>query len=181
MIQQFHVKSMFNRQRQRHELWIKKYPNRPDATVGPALTVWTYPGDWARPVEAIDHADEGAVLVIDVRGEGPAVWGEEASKSCITRGLAGVVINGALRDSREIGELDFPAFSAPFTPESPFESSSASLPTFSWSEEMPADSRAPFTSVSAFAASTRFFLASIPAAFAVASWALAGSSLSSAR
>jgi arylsulfatase len=38
MIQQFHVKSMFNRQRQRHQLWIEKYPNRPDATPGPALT-----------------------------------------------------------------------------------------------------------------------------------------------
>ena len=38
MIEQFHVKSMFNRQRQRHELRIKKYPNRPDATPGPALT-----------------------------------------------------------------------------------------------------------------------------------------------
>ncbi len=38
MIEQFHLKSMFNRQRQRHELWIEKYPNRPDATPGPALT-----------------------------------------------------------------------------------------------------------------------------------------------
>ncbi len=38
MIEAFHVKSMFNRQRQRHEMWIKKYPNRPDATRGPALT-----------------------------------------------------------------------------------------------------------------------------------------------
>jgi len=38
MIEQFHVKSMFNRQRQRHELWMKKYPNRPNATPGPALT-----------------------------------------------------------------------------------------------------------------------------------------------
>ena len=38
MIEQFHVKSMFNRQRQRHELWMEKYPNRPDATSGPALT-----------------------------------------------------------------------------------------------------------------------------------------------
>ncbi len=38
MIEAFHVKSMFNRQRQRHELWIKKYPNRPDATPGNALT-----------------------------------------------------------------------------------------------------------------------------------------------
>jgi len=38
MIEQFHVKSMFNRQRQRHELWMKKYPNREGPTVGPAMT-----------------------------------------------------------------------------------------------------------------------------------------------
>ena len=38
MIEMFHVKSMFNKQRQRHELWMEKYPNRTDATPGPALT-----------------------------------------------------------------------------------------------------------------------------------------------
>jgi arylsulfatase len=38
MIEMFHVKSMFNHQRQRHELWMKKYPNRPDPTWGPAMT-----------------------------------------------------------------------------------------------------------------------------------------------
>ena len=38
MIEQFHIKSMFNHQRQRHELWMKKYPNRPDPTYGPAMT-----------------------------------------------------------------------------------------------------------------------------------------------
>ena len=80
--------------------------------LGPALTVWTYPGDWAKPVEAIDQAQPGQVLVVDVRGEGPAVWGGEATKSCLQRGLAGVVINGALRDSAEIRELGFPAFAA---------------------------------------------------------------------
>jgi 3-hexulose-6-phosphate synthase/6-phospho-3-hexuloisomerase len=79
--------------------------------VGPALTVWTYPGDWAKSVEAIDHAQPGDVLVIDVRGEAPAVWGEEATKSCISRKLAGVVINGASRDIREIRDLGFPIFS----------------------------------------------------------------------
>ena len=78
--------------------------------VGPALTVWTYPGDWAKPVEAIDQAEPGQVLVVDVRGEGPAVWGEEASKSCLQAGVVGIVINGALRDSAEIRELGFPAF-----------------------------------------------------------------------
>ena len=34
----FRVKSMFNHQRQRHELWMNKYPNRPGPTYGPALT-----------------------------------------------------------------------------------------------------------------------------------------------
>ncbi|WP_209598746.1 sulfatase-like hydrolase/transferase [Ruegeria sp. HKCCSP351] len=38
MIEMFHVKSMFNRQRARHEMWMQEYPNRPDATPGPALT-----------------------------------------------------------------------------------------------------------------------------------------------
>lgn len=38
MIEQFNMKSMFNRQRQRHEMWIKKYPNRDDPTPGPAMT-----------------------------------------------------------------------------------------------------------------------------------------------
>jgi 3-hexulose-6-phosphate synthase/6-phospho-3-hexuloisomerase len=78
--------------------------------VGPALTVWTYPGDWAKPVEAIDQAEEGAVIVADVRGEGPAIWGEEASKSCRSRGVAGIVINGAARDVGEIAQLGFPVF-----------------------------------------------------------------------
>ncbi|MGI5817201.1 MAG: 3-hexulose-6-phosphate synthase [Armatimonadota bacterium] len=93
------------------------FPIKPGLkAVGPALTVWTYPGDWAKPVEAIDRADEGAVLMIDVRGETPAVWGEEATKSCISRGLAGVVIHGAMRDTREIAELDYPAFCSTRTP-----------------------------------------------------------------
>ena len=84
--------------------------------VGPALTIWTYPGDWAKPVEAIDEAEPGQVLVVDVRGEGPAVWGEEATKSCLQRDIAGIVINGALRDSAEIRELGFPAFARLVTP-----------------------------------------------------------------
>jgi 3-hexulose-6-phosphate synthase/6-phospho-3-hexuloisomerase len=78
--------------------------------VGPAFTVWTYPGDWHRPVTAIDQAAEGDVLVIDVRGEPPAVWGEQATKSCLQRKLAGVVIHGAMRDSAEIRRLGYPAF-----------------------------------------------------------------------
>jgi 3-hexulose-6-phosphate synthase/6-phospho-3-hexuloisomerase len=79
--------------------------------VGRALTVRTYPGDWAKPVEAIDVAQPGDVLVIDAGGVGPAVWGELATHSALQKGLAGVVIDGALRDAGDIVMLGFPAFS----------------------------------------------------------------------
>ncbi len=79
--------------------------------IGRVVTVRTYPGDWAKPVEAIDRAEKGDVIVIDSGGVGPAVWGELATYSAIQRGLAGVVVNGAIRDSFEIRKLQFPAFS----------------------------------------------------------------------
>jgi len=78
--------------------------------VGKALTVRTYPGDWAKPVEAIDLAQPGDVLVIDAGGVGPALWGELATHSALQKGLAGVVIHGALRDAGDIVKLRFPAF-----------------------------------------------------------------------
>jgi 3-hexulose-6-phosphate synthase/6-phospho-3-hexuloisomerase len=79
--------------------------------IGRALTVRTYPGDWAKPVQAIDLAEPGDVIVIDAGGVGPALWGELATHSALQKGLAGVVIDGALRDSDEIIDLRFPAFS----------------------------------------------------------------------
>lgn len=79
--------------------------------VGKALTVRTAPGDWAKPVEAIDQAKEGEVIVVDAYGIGPAIWGEMATRSCLQRKLAGIVINGAIRDVEEIRKLGFPAFS----------------------------------------------------------------------
>ncbi len=79
--------------------------------VGRALTVRSYPGDWAKPVQAIDQAEPGDVIVIDAGGVGPALWGELATQSALQRGLAGVVIDGALRDAMDIMALKFPAFS----------------------------------------------------------------------
>ncbi len=84
--------------------------------VGPALTVRTAPGDWAKPVEAIDLAEPGDVLVIDAGGIPPACWGELATNSAIQRRLAGVVIHGAARDTGDIRALGFPLFCTLVTP-----------------------------------------------------------------
>lgn len=78
---------------------------------GPALTVRTAPGDYSKPVLAIDQAAEGDVIVIDAGGRPPAVWGELATESARNRKLAGVVVDGAIRDTGEIRRLQFPAFS----------------------------------------------------------------------
>ena len=85
--------------------------------VGPALTVRTTPGDWAKTVEAIDECPEGGVIVVDAGGVGPAVWGELASNSCQVKGVAGVVIDGATRDVQDIRELEFPVWARHFVPD----------------------------------------------------------------
>ncbi len=79
--------------------------------VGRALTVHTVNGDWAKPVEAIDKAKPGDVIVVDACSGEIAVWGELASWSCMTKGVSGVVIDGAARDIDSIVEMKFPCFS----------------------------------------------------------------------
>lgn len=77
---------------------------------GRAVTVRTAPGDWGKPVQAIDTAGPGDVLVIDVGGVAPAIWGELATNSAIMQKIEGVVIDGAIRDSGDIRKLSMPIF-----------------------------------------------------------------------
>ena len=78
--------------------------------VGRALTVRTIDGDWAKPIEAIDEANKGEVIVVDVNGGKTAIWGELATWSAKLKGLAGVVIDGTVRDLDDIVKMDFPIF-----------------------------------------------------------------------
>ena len=77
---------------------------------GPAVTVRTVPGDWAKSVEAIDMARSGDVIVIDAAGRPPAVWGELASESALNKGVAGLVCWGAVRDTADIRRLGLPVW-----------------------------------------------------------------------
>jgi len=79
--------------------------------VGRALTVRTINGDWAKPIEAIDKAEPGQVIVVDVNGGTTAIWGELATHSAKQKKLGGVVIDGAIRDLDDLIKIDFPVFS----------------------------------------------------------------------
>jgi 3-hexulose-6-phosphate synthase / 6-phospho-3-hexuloisomerase len=85
--------------------------------VGRAVTVQTFAGDWAKPVEAIDIANKGDVLVINNDGGTHiAPWGELATLSCVVKGIAGVVIDGAVRDVDDIRAMKFPLFAKGIVP-----------------------------------------------------------------
>jgi len=84
--------------------------------VGRALTVQTAKGDWAKPVEAIDRAGKGDVIVVDAGGSEIAVWGELGATSALVKGVAGVVIDGSARDIDGIIDLGFPCFSRHVSP-----------------------------------------------------------------
>jgi 3-hexulose-6-phosphate synthase/6-phospho-3-hexuloisomerase len=84
--------------------------------VGRAITVRTLPGDWAKPVEAIDRAGSSDVIVIDNGRADVAPWGGLATLSCMNRKIEGVVIDGAVRDVDEIRKFDYPLFARAIVP-----------------------------------------------------------------
>ena len=84
--------------------------------VGKAVTVQTFEGDWAKPVEATDVAKEGDVIVVYAGSKDVAPWGELASWSCKQKGIAGFVIDGAVRDVDEIRRIRFPVFAKYIVP-----------------------------------------------------------------
>jgi len=78
--------------------------------VGQAVTVRTIAGDFSKPVQAIDLAKPGDIIVVDAGGQPPAIWGELATESAINRGVAGLVVEGAVRDTTDIRKRKFPVW-----------------------------------------------------------------------
>ncbi|WNY25034.1 3-hexulose-6-phosphate synthase [Methanolapillus millepedarum] len=84
--------------------------------VGRAVTVRTLGGDWAKPVEAIDLCGKNDVIVIFNSDRNMAMWGGLATKTAANRGVAGLVVDGAVRDMDEIKKLSLPIFAANVVP-----------------------------------------------------------------
>jgi 4-hydroxy-4-methyl-2-oxoglutarate aldolase len=78
---------------------------------GPAYTVQCAPGDNLMLHKALQKAPEGAVIVASVGGVYDyGYWGGLMATSGLARGLAGLAIDGCIRDSVEIAKMGFPVF-----------------------------------------------------------------------
>lgn len=89
---------------------------------GPALTVLTRPGDNLAVHQAIDLARPGDILVVNAGGHvDRAVMGEIVYRYAVARGIAGVVIDGAVRDGAEIAAGAVPVFSRGVTHTGPWK------------------------------------------------------------
>lgn len=88
--------------------------------VGPAFTVQIIKNDCAVVFKALHDAAPGEVLVIDTDGSADVAFlGEIVVHIAQKRGLAGIVIDGCIRDSLDISEGSFPVFAKGAVPKIP--------------------------------------------------------------
>lgn len=84
---------------------------------GPAFTVRTYPGATYGCDLALAQAKPGDVLVIAAAGFSDVIlWGEIFSNCAQQLGLAGTVVDGAVRDIAGIREIAYPVFARAISP-----------------------------------------------------------------
>lgn len=90
--------------------------------LGTAFTVKSRVGDNLMLHKAIDMAEPGEVIVVDVQGDMTnAVTGEIMMRLAAKRGIAGVIVDGAIRDADALKELDIPVYAAGIQPNGPYK------------------------------------------------------------
>ena len=96
--------------------------HRDGVLAGPALTVKARPGDNLMLHKAIDMAQPGDVIVVDAGGDiTNSLMGEMMLAYAIKRGVAGFVLNGALRDLDAFVATNLPTYAAGITHRGPFK------------------------------------------------------------
>lgn len=91
--------------------------------LGTAFTVRVPQGDNLMFHAAMDMAKPGDVIVIDAGGfTDRAIFGELMATYCRTRGIRGIVCDGAIRDRAALSEMeDFPVYARAATPNGPYK------------------------------------------------------------
>ncbi|WJG09839.1 RraA family protein [Aliiglaciecola sp. LCG003] len=87
-----------------HSLWPQ-----PPRIAGPAFTVLCEPGDHLMLHAAIYQANAGDIIVVQA-DPNFAVAGGNVCAIAQSRGIAGFVIDGVIRDLAEVRDLQFPVF-----------------------------------------------------------------------
>src|SRR3989441_9743691 len=96
--------------------------HREGKLAGPAFTVKTAAGDNLLVHKALDSAKPGDVIVVDAGGFADhAIIGELMMSRAKQRGIAGIVIWGAIRDSAEIGAGTYPVYACAVTHRGPYK------------------------------------------------------------
>ena len=84
--------------------------------VGTAITVKLPIGDSMVISKAMDIAQEGDIVVVDAHGTTDnAVIGDIKYLTCKLKGIAGIVVDGAVRDIKGMREFEFPVFAKALT------------------------------------------------------------------
>lgn len=98
-------------------------PMNSSPLLGVAFTVRARPGDNLMLHRAIDMAEPGDVILVEDQGDlTNAMSGENMMLWAARRGLAGVVVDGAMRDADSIGRMDFPVYARGINPRGPHKS-----------------------------------------------------------
>jgi 4-hydroxy-4-methyl-2-oxoglutarate aldolase len=89
----------------------------PTRLIGVAHTVRCYPGDYLTLLKALAEAREGEVLVVDGGGIAEAaLLGRLMALEARRKGVRGFVVDGAVRDVRDLAEVGIPVFARAATP-----------------------------------------------------------------
>ena len=85
--------------------------NRGLKIVGQAVTAYVVPGDGLACYRALQLAGAGQVLVVTTAGQATTpMFGEMVSLAAREKGLAGVVVDGPVRDSDALTKTQFPVW-----------------------------------------------------------------------
>lgn len=90
---------------------------------GPAVTVRELAGDYGdyssddfKVGAIVEAAGPGDVIVIDIGGAACSTWGGMASLAAKVKGVAGLLVDGGVRDLEEMMAFDFPVFARHLVP-----------------------------------------------------------------
>ena len=90
--------------------------------VGVAFTIKVPQGDNLMFHKAMDLAKPGDIIVIDAGGfDDRSIFGELMATYCKVRGVAGLVVDGAIRDQEALCEMDMPIYAKSTTPNGPYK------------------------------------------------------------